>query len=289
MQVSLKLFDVAKQKQIGTASHLIATADLTAAGLERASKALYAKVTGATASGSIIVTANVKEGSVLLDGTPTATLNAGSARLSGVAAGKHDVSIESPGYQPSTRSVTVDAGSDSDAEFSLEKVASGPGPDSGGDDGGAGGSGPGDVPPPGAPPRRGDRRYKAAFVGSTVVGLAAGAMWAYSYTQIKDAEDQLAAGGNWNCTSPTTAEMTTLCKQGDDSKRMTWIMIPVTAAAGALAIYTFYKGFVQSSEGGRSESASARRRGKRRAQVAVPTITPTISPTGVGASVRIDF
>jgi hypothetical protein len=257
MQVSLKLFEVASGRMQGTATELIPTAQLNSAGLVAASKALYGRLTGAASLGTIIVTANVKDGAVLLDGVAATKLNAGSARLGSVAAGSHRVSVVADGYVTDERTVEVPGGGEVDASFALEKAIA-PGPDPvdvtppGPSDGGDTGSGPGDVAPKPTPKKKkGSTGYKVAFVGSTLVGLAAGAVWAYSYKQINDTVDQLDRDHpDYQCEPvPTGATYGSLCDQGKSASLRTWIAAPLTAAAGVLAIYTFYKGFVAESGG----------------------------------------
>lgn len=298
MQVSLKLFEVATGRMQGTATELIPTAQLNSAGLVAASKALYGRLTGAASLGTIIVTANVKEGSVLLDGVAATKLNAGSARLGSVAAGSHRVSVVATGYVTDERTVEVPGGGEIDASFALEKAAKEPDPGEGdvtppggGDGAGPGestGSGPGDVAPTPAPKKKkGSTGYKVAFVGSTLVGLAAGAVWAYSYKQVGDAVDDLTAiDPAYKCKPvPEGATYGSLCDQGKSASLRTWIAAPITAAAGVLAIYTFYKGFVAERGGSSERSGSAKRKSKRPTTI----VTPTVTPTGVGAAVRIDF
>ncbi|MEZ4366670.1 MAG: hypothetical protein R2939_10340 [Kofleriaceae bacterium] len=279
VQVSLKLFGVGGKQVMKSLSELIPTAETTSTELERASKAFYAKLTGATLATTVSVNANVRVGKVLVDGVAKADLVDGTAQLTGLANGRREIAIESPGFILGTQVVTVKSGADLDLHFTLTRAGAGdplPGIGPGGSGDGPVDTGAGDRPGGG---------YRAAFWGSTVVAVASAATWIYGYTQQQGALDRLKQNEFTCPPSPANqARDGADCDLGEKWETISYFTVPLTFVAGALAGYTFYKGYVASSSADK-RSASAKRKARGPEVVVVPTATPQ----GAGATVRIDF
>jgi hypothetical protein len=95
-QVTLKLLNVENKSIERTTSDLAPIADSGNAAITALGKKLYAKITGVTNQGTLIVRANVLQGEVLLDGERRATLSGGTARLEGLAAGDYKLKSSRP-------------------------------------------------------------------------------------------------------------------------------------------------------------------------------------------------
>ena len=79
-QVTLKLFNVSQKSSERSSSDIIPFAESTGANLASWAKKLYAKLTGATDQGTLIIKANVERGTVYLDGQVKGNLSGGTAR-----------------------------------------------------------------------------------------------------------------------------------------------------------------------------------------------------------------
>ena len=127
--------------------------------------------------------------------------------------------------------------------------------------------------------------YRKLFYGSAAVTVAGTVTWIVSWTKIQDAENSL-SGTTYDCGNPSASQKPA-CDQGNTYKHVSWVAAPLTVAAGALAIYTFYQGFVApKASSSEHETATALRHRHKKQDVA---IVPVLSPTGVGATFQIDF
>ena len=135
-QISLKLLNVATKSVERTTSDLAPAGEASSADITALGKKLYAKITGVSNQGTLIVKANVERGEVFLDGERKASLSGGTARLEGLAAGDYKLKVETDCYLAYEGTVTVEGGKDSKQEVELEKNALA---SCGGSDGGGGG------------------------------------------------------------------------------------------------------------------------------------------------------
>ncbi|MBP8810118.1 MAG: hypothetical protein KBG48_34930 [Kofleriaceae bacterium] len=290
-QVTLKLLNVENKSIERTTSDLAPIADSGNAAITALGKKLYAKITGVTNQGTLIVRANVLQGEVLLDGERRATLSGGTARLEGLAAGDYKLVVEADCYLAYEGKVSVEGGKDKSVEAELEKNALATGGDC--KTGGKGNGG-----------RRSDRDRivaggasddarpgggaRAMFWVSAAATVAGAGLWGYGYMQISSANDELAglkgssAAGVDVCKVAMSQADKDACTKGDRGSLMTYIGVPLTAAGAAAAMYFYYKGYVASKRTERPLNASRTR--SRQILVA-----PTVTATTVGGVMQLEF
>lgn len=298
-QVSLKLLNIATKRTEFSVSDLIPYGETGGRALDGWGKTLYAKVTGASNQGTLIIKANVERGSVYLDGVVRGNVSGGAARITGLDAGDYQLMVDSDCYLRSETRVTVEGGKDTTVPVDLAKNTLS---DCGG--GGSkppGGGGPGLTGPVGGPgTTRGSvsstaspgRGYRALFWTTAAITAGAGATWGYAYFgKIGPSEDK------WNkatreatddCKSSSfygsDADAKAACDTGTKWSKVTYVAIPITAAAGAAAMYFFYKGYVSTPSASTQERV-VRRRGSKPAVVVAPVVTAR----ELGGVVQIEF
>ena len=289
--LSLMLINVNTKRLVRALGSIdIPPGDRNLTGLAIIAKNAYAKITASDVAGTVVVHANVQVGQVFFDSSPKGPLVNGTATFAGVPEGKLNIGVESPGYSRFDDVITVKGGEDTNIDVKLAAGAAPLPPKS--HDGATCKDGSAMVDgacPLATGPKVDDVHpgslYRKLFYGSAAVTVAGTVTWIVSWTKIQDAENSL-SGTTYNCDSPTKAQKPA-CDQGNTYKHVTWVAAPLTVAAGALAIYTFYKGFVAPKESSSEhETAQSLRRRHKKQDVA---IVPVLSPTGVGATFQIDF
>jgi hypothetical protein len=292
-QVSLKLLNVETKTAERSTTEVVPFGEASGTALSGWGKKLYAKITGASAQGSLVIKANVDTGTVMLDGEPRGNLVGGTARITGLDAGDYKLSVESDCYVRYEGKVTVDGGKDATEKVNLEKNAlaacnAGGGGGGGGGMGGGGGGGGGDGRIITGTISDNDRPgggARALFWTTTAVTAIGAGTWAYGYFGlIKPNEGSPTdLSDNTKCHDATPADSDDQnCKDGLTGKKLTQIGIPVTVIAGAAAGYFFYKGYIAPKKPGTERPLSARR--KRNIIVA-----PTVTAKEVGGVVQFEF
>ena len=293
-QVSLKLLNVASKRTEFSISDLIPYTETSGRALDGWGKTLYAKVTGASNQGTLIVKANVERGAVYLDGVVRGNISGGTARITGLDAGDYALVVESDCYLRSESRIAVEGGKDTQVPVDLEKNTLA-------DCGGTRPPGPTAVVTPGGTrTTRGDvsttaspgKGYRVLFWTTAAVTAGAGATWGYAYFgKIGPNEDKWnAAGGppTETCQDSafydTSADGRAACDEGRKWSKVTYAAIPITAAAGAAAMYFFYKGYV-STPGPQSQERIVRKRGRKPAMAVAPVVTAR----ELGGVVHIEF
>lgn len=318
-QVSLKLLDVDAKSFERSISDIVPFTEATGANLTSWGKKLYAKLTGVTDQGNLVITANVERGTVYLDGQVKGNLSGGTARIAGLSEGKYALAIEAEGHLKFEANIEVTAGEDTKFEAELEKNAIKGGGDTGkgnGDKGnGPGGTGVStgtvsiDEHPGGG--------YRALFWTSLVVtGAAATGMTVFGLKvrgadqdakdgairdwqdntgmqldlddACSDASDRL-AGQNVD-DRPGLESVDSACSTGKKHALLSNVFVGATAISAVAAVFFYYKGFIaskSSTEGSANSSAvTSRKRHKSKTTVVA---APIVSPTSVGAGFRVDF
>ncbi len=290
-QVSLKLLNVETKSAERSTSEVVPYNEAAGTALSGWGKKLYAKITGASNQGALIVKANVDRATVYLDKDVKGTIVGGTVRIEGLAAGDYKLMVEAECYLRTEQKVIIEGGKDTSEKIELERnmlgaCATGTGKGTGAI--GTGGTGPGETGGTGGGSRD-DRRIitgdvsgeerpggsaRALFWTSTAVAALGAGAWAYGYTEIKANEDGCPVGSGSDSTDPE-------CKAGFRGKTFTQIGIPVTVAAGAAAAYFFYSGYIASKKTERP--VAVRRRGRNM------LVAPTVSATQVGGVVQIEF
>ena len=287
--LSLMLINVNTKRLVRALGSIdIPPADRNLTGLAIIAKNAYAKITASDIAGTVVVHANVQVGQVFFDSSPKGPLVNGTATFAGVPEGKLNIGVESPGYSRFDDVIPVKGGEDTNIDV---KLAAGAAPlPSKAHDGAT--CKDGSVMVDGACPLATGPKvddvhpgalYRKLFYGAAAVTVAGTVTWVVSWTKIQDAENVVQPIG---CNAGRT-DLVAACNQGNNYAHVTWVAAPLTVAAGAVAIYAFYKGFV-APKGSSSENdtAQALRRRHKKQDVA---IVPVLSPTGLGATFQIDF
>lgn len=306
-QVSLKLLNVETKTIERSTTEIVPFGEASGTALTVWGKKLYAKISGASNQGTLVVKSNVERGTVFLDGEAKGNLVAGTARIVGLDAGDYKLSVEAECYVRHEGKVSIEGGKDTTEKVDLEKNAlgacaptdtGGGGGGGGGPGGGGGGGGPGggggggDVVGGGGivtghvsndeNPGGGAR---AMFWTSTAVAAAAGGVWAYGYFGLikpnEGSENDLTDTTKCHSSNPEDSDDPN-CKDGLTGKRLTQIGIPVTFIAAGAAAFFYYKGYIAPKKSGNAERPLARR--KRNVIIA-----PTVSAKEVGGVLHIEF
>ncbi len=283
-QVTVRVLDVGTKAITKTSTDLIPISETTYAALQGWAKKIYAKLTGESDGGTIIVNLqNAERGTILLDGLEKGNITAGSGQV-GLPAGRYRLAVESDGFRRWDRDVTIVGGKIETLDVTLEK---GNGPDVGGGGGMTGGGG--STGPEGG--KGGNGVWKGVFVGSLVVAAGGGGWWAYNYSRIKSIEDeQCAFGARPGC--PRTAMGSFNIEESNEDGRkaatQTTVGAVVMGVGLGVAAFAFYKGFIAKSSTESAASSSARTRGKRVRRERF-IVTPIIAPDGGAASIRLDW
>jgi hypothetical protein len=318
-QVSLKLLNIGTKAFEKSVSDIVPFSEATGANLTSWGKRLYAKLTGVTDQGTLVIKANVERGTVYLDDQVKGNLSGGQARIAGLSEGKYKIAIEAEGHLRYEASVDVGAGGETTHNADLEKNAIHGG--TGGGDGGAGGGpGPGNseiITGTVSTDERPGGGYRAMFwaslvltagsaVGTTVYGLKvrgsdkqekedAISDWQTStmmMLDIKDAcgdaERRLGAGGAPN--EDGLSLVVDKCDQGQKDALVTNVFIGATAVAAVATVFFYYKGYVASKQS-REAANSTVTKGKKKRKPTGPAVTfhPGVTPTEVTAGMRITF
>lgn len=296
-QVSLKLLNVETRTIERSSTEIIPFNESSGTALTGWGKKLYAKISGISAQGTLIVKANVDRGTVYLDGDAKGNLVGGTARIAGLDAGDYKLTVEAECYLRHDGKVSVEGGKDTTENVDLEKNAigacggtgggggggnvggGGTGPGGGGGVGGGGGITTGDI----SDHTRPGGGARALFWTATAVTAVGAGTWAYGYFGlIKPNEGGLDNPDDGKCHDESPADSDVqACKDGLRGKTLTQIGIPVTIAAGAAAAFFFYKGYIAPKKTGAERPLARRKRNV--------IIAPTVSAREVGGVLHIEF
>ena len=295
-QVSLKLLNVETKTIERSSTEIIPFNESSGTALTGWGKKLYAKISGTSNQGTLVIKANVDRGTVYLDGDAKGNLVGGTARIVGLDAGDYKIMVEAECYLRHEGKVSVEGGKDTTEKVDLEKNAlgscadggggggSGPGGGGGGDIGG-GGSGSGNI-------MTGDVSHhdrpgggaRALFWTTTAITAVGAGTWAYGYFGLikpnEGTPDNVNDSSKCHDPTPDDSDLDP-CKSGVRGKRLTQIGIPVTIAAGAAAAFFFYKGYIAPKKAGTERPLA-----KRKRQM---IIAPTVSAKEVGGVLHIEW
>jgi len=109
-QISLKLLNVGTKAFDRSISDILLYADSTGAARAAAAKRYFAKLTGATGQGTLVVKADVARGTIFLDGEAKGNLVNGAVQLAGLAEGRYSLRVEAEGRKPYETKITIAAG-----------------------------------------------------------------------------------------------------------------------------------------------------------------------------------
>lgn len=297
-QVSLKLLNVETKTIERSSTEIIPFGESSGTALTGWGKKLYAKISGTSNQGTLVIKANVDRGTVYLDGDAKGNLVGGTARIVGLDAGDYKIMVEAECYLRHEGKVSVEGGKDTTEKVDLEKNAlgacaggsgggGGTGPGDGGDGGGGGGGGrvggdiiTGDV----SHHERPGGGARALFWTTTAITAAGAGTWAYGYFGLikpnEGSPSDLMDTTKCHDSTPEDSDLDP-CKSGVTGKRLTQIAVPVTIVAGAAAAFFFYKGYIAPKKAGTERPLARRKRNV--------IIAPTVSAKEVGGVLHIEF
>jgi hypothetical protein len=290
--LSMKLLNVGGKNIVRSVNETIPFTEATGAQLQSWSKRIYAKLTGDTSGGILVIKANVERGTVLIEGEPKGSLVGGRATVSGLAEGKYKLAIEAEGYQRYETSVTINAGETTSSTANLDPTGLKGGSTKPIDTGVTGTVGLGSGNPPlhetsgTVSESGGGGAWKGVFVASAVLAAGSGGLWIYGYKKIGDANSDISNNcpmGKNKC--PNTFDPTTDNGHGKTGHNDTIYGGIGVGAFGALAIVSLYEGFIKSHDDMGNEHAMVGHR-KHKDLFAV---TPVLLPNGGGATLQLEW
>jgi hypothetical protein len=248
-QVSLTLLDIAKKDRVRQLTETIPGNETSKDELAKHGKDLYDKLTGGSAKGTLLVTANVDAGSVFVDGKSAGNLVRAQARIHGLDPGSHRVRIEADDKEPYEADVTIEASEQAELTVTLNaREVVGPAK------------------------RRPGGLWRGMFWGSAVVAVGAGAVWGYSYAQYAFLNDP--DHSDAFCDDEMVLAMDPELRSSCAALDRTWIVGPITVGAVALAGVSFYLGYIRPGPATRERSV---------------TFAPVIAPDRAGAVLQIQW
>jgi hypothetical protein len=272
-KVSLKLLNVNRKQVASSTVEMLPVADASGVRLSTHARAWFAKLAGGSSGGSIIVKTNIDRGTVLIDNEMKGTLSSGTLAITGVGEGRHVLAIEAKDHQRYEAAITVRNGetlSHSASLVEMPKLVAKP-----------------QVQPPSeaistegtltAKPK--SNVWKPVFYTTTVAGAGALAYTLWQWKLSNDEADKVLGPEMLGPEDCPRAEITKAC----DHHRRHVIGVVASSVLGAAAIGSFVMAYVR--DGGRSETATARGKRKRREFA----VTPVVTPGGGGATLRFDW
>ena len=264
-----------------------------AAALSIRARAVYARLTGASGEGTLLITANVSRGRILLDGKEIqGGLVGGKKRVTGLGEGRYPLAIEAAGHLRYEGSVAIIADEETVVEAQLEANGLGSGNgvhDDGADDGG----------------ERPGGFSRVAVWPAAALTLLGGAAIIVTGLQVRDYEDQkfqaltdldesgITIVGDDACSQakgllPEAQAVVDACDKGMARRDLTNILVGGTIVAAAATAIFYYKGYISPPPTKTEKSpGTASTRKKKRQQAVV--FQPVVLPTQVSAGVTIEF
>jgi hypothetical protein len=308
----LKMFDVRKAKIDFWLTEVIPKKAADAAGVKAAAGRWFSKLTGRPVNaGAVQVSSNVFGAKVFLDGNHIGVSSEQPLTVADVAAGKHEISAEKPGYAAAKQQFLVANGATAAVQLTMQAAGTGAVAEpSGTPSRGPGTPDPGLTPGPGVnlgntqaadtSPGSGDGPggYRTGFWITLAAGLlSAGAAVKFGL-DVRDVNERLdpfrrfPCMGNQQCdgngmvkAGPTATltkdeqdKKTTLIDEGKRAQTLQWICVGLGSALGVASGYLFYKGYLDSDDGRATHEA---RRGLR--------IFPTAAASSGGILAEFEF
>jgi hypothetical protein len=314
-QVTLHLLDVSSKTNEKTTTDVIPANEATGSDLQRWGKQLYNRLSGGTDQGTLLVKANVDRGTIYIDKQVKGSLVGGTARISGLSEGSHEIAIEAEGKLRYEAKVSVSGGEETTHNAELEsntiKVPP-PGGGSGSDEHITGELGGSQISREGtvSADEHPGRTSRALFWTSLVITASSATGMTITGLQVRGPlrEDKENAIRMWQMAHPgddrlsgtdacspasdlagmgdqLAAAVSDKCDIGKRRALVTNVLVGTTVIAAAATIVFYYKGYV-GAEHQTSSATATSRRAKRSPTV---VFAPTVSPDQVGAALQIDF
>jgi hypothetical protein len=288
--VTLKMLDANRGIVDGWVAEQITKAQASGPGIRGPVQKWFSTLTGQAGAGVIKVRGDVIGSSVALDGMPQGMLGTDDFLISGVTAGKHEVTVTKPGYNAVRRDVTVASGETAQVEVSMPRSPTATGAiDSGGNPIGPIGGTPG-MEDRDNGPKTGLKAATWVVLGAGLVGVALGVKFGMDVQKINkdlDPYRRFPCPGNQTiscdamlrvATPLTPAQAKYVKDKRDDGQRLETYQYISYGVGGALLLtsgYLMYKAYLQADSDVRSASALK--------------LAPVVTPTTVGAAAAIAF
>jgi hypothetical protein len=286
-QVNIRVLDVSRKAGLKSSVDMIPVSEASGAALQGWAKKIYAKLTGESAGGSLVVkVSNADRGTILVDGEPKGTFSNGSGSVDGLSEGKARLSVESEGFRRWEKDVTITNGAIT-IPVELER---------GGD------PNQNVITDPVVGPVDGPEGKKSTLmwkIGAGVGGVAmiGGLYFAYdNWQKFGPLHDEqcshgLVPKGSDRTCEPTAgqwddAQAAESNKKGDGYARNATIGWTIAGVGAAVTAFSVYK-WVTADSGTAKERQGAR--GKRQRKDRTYIVTPIASEKGGGATLRFDW
>jgi PEGA domain len=272
-KVSIKLLNVNRKQLVSSIVETLPLSESTGVRASTHAKAWYAKLTGGSSGGTVVVKANIDRGTVMLDDDAKGNLASGALTLNGVPEGRHTLAIEAKDYQRYETSITVRNGETlphtaTMVEMSRKSTRA--------------------TKPTGEPlsvegtvaSKSGSGIWKPVLYGTAALEAVAIGYTIYQYKKMRDDANAAMAGKTEADCSGNNGLIESACDHFRNQK-IGWV---VSSVVGVAVVGSFYMAFIRDRD--HTESRSANGGHRKRRELA---ITPVLSPDGGGATVRFDW
>ena len=290
--LTLKQVDTARGTIDGTTVENLAKKKLDPSALRALSGQWVARLSGAKPAGgggtpgTLIVRSNVSGATVMLDGAEVGTLTRKTLSIEDVSPGKHEITVEKPGFGVSTQVFTISAGQALPLTLTLLR-----GDGNEGDDGAT-------APPPGgeagatahriagpvdeAPSSEDSLRswVRTGFwvsLGVSAVSFSLAAKYGLDVRSVNHDLDPFRGKNNLSKDQADTVQ--SKLAEGNRAQTRQWIFIGVGSAAAVAGGFLLYKGYLDKEAG--SGAKTADNHGLR--------VFPTANTSSGGIAAEFDF
>jgi hypothetical protein len=284
--LTLKQVDTARGTIDGTTVENLAKKKLDPSALRALSGQWLARLSGAKPAGgggtpgTLIVRSNVSGATVMLDGAEVGTLSRKTLSIEDVSPGKHEITVEKPGFGVSTQVFTIGAGQALPLTLTLLR-----GDGTEGEEGGAAApdasasrrATPADEAPGGDDSMRSWLRTGFwVSLGVSAVSFGLAAKYGLDVRSVNQDLNPF-RGPNPAKTDPPTVNQ--LLDKGNRAETRQWIFIGVGSAAAVAGGFLLYKGYLDKEAG--SGAKTADNHGLR--------VFPTANTSSGGIAAEFDF
>lgn len=294
--LTVKLLDSEKESVESWTTDQFTRPQATAAGLRGPAQKWIATLTGQSLPGTLRIQGGVVGAQVLLDDVGIGVLSATGLGISGVAPGKHEISVSKPGYQTVNKTITLASGDTRDLTIEMVPEARSPGTEVATTQTTPEQTPSYETPSSSRSDRIGTKIAAWSTLAAGLVGLGVGIRYSLL---IRDANDKLDPFRRFDCVLPTrgpakgcnihnelaapiTEEQYAWMQKTKDSADRYQIYQWIGYGAGGALLVTsavlFYRGYISSSP---SSLADARGPSLRMA--------PLLTPTSMGAAAITTF
>ncbi len=290
--LTLKQVDTSRGTIDGTTVENLSKKKLDPSALRALSAQWFARMNGAKSGGgggagtpgTLIVRSNVSGATVMLDGAEVGTLTRKTLSIEDVSPGKHEITVEKPGFGVSTQVFTIGAGQALPLTLTLLR-----GDGNEGEEGAAAPTGEPDatarrIPAPADEAPGGDDSLRSwvrtgfwVSVGVSAVSFALAAKYGLDVRSVNHDLDQFR--GHTNLPQADKDTVASKLAEGNRAETRQWIFIGVGSAAAVAGGFLLYKGYLDKEAGAGAKTAD--NHGLR--------VFPTANTSSGGIAAEFDF